>query len=147
MILPQVLCWVAIGYLSVANVLNLYIPVVRSIEPPETDYTAVTDFLEENGYLLAYATFENANTMTIISNGRVRVAPVASIGRMDCCKWLSSQSWYPPYVAQEQTTAYIVTESQMPEFAFFLSEKEEQVKKVQQIGKFHIYVSDYNYVN
>lgn len=145
MIVPQILCLMAVGYLSAANMINLYIPMIRSKEPPKTDYVAVVEFLEENNYLSAYATFENANTMTVISNGSVKVAPVASVEKMDSCKWLSSKNWYPPYVAKDQTTVYVVTESQMPEFEVFLSGKEEQVKKVRQIGKFHLYISDYNY--
>lgn len=147
MVIVQILCCGAIGYLTVANIANIYMPMLKSEEPPRSDYVAVTDFLEENEYLSAYASFENANTMTVISDGKVKVAPVASLEKMNICKWLSSRNWYPPYISEKQTTAYVVTDSQMPEFSIFLSGKEEQVKKVKQIGKFHIYASSYNYTS
>lgn len=143
----KLFAWIAIGYLSIVNVIDLYVPIMGSEEPPENDFIAVTDFLEKNGYSLAYATFENANTMTVISNGRVKVVSVASVEKMDICKWLSCTSWYPPEVSRNQTTAYLITENQMPEFQFFLMNKDGAVREVDQIGRFHIFVSDYNYVN
>lgn len=139
--------WIVIGYLSMVNMIDLYVPMMGSEEPPENDFIAVTDFLEKNGYFLAYATFENANTMTVISNGRVKVVSVASVEKMDICKWLSSTSWYPPKVSRNQTTAYLITENQMPEFQIFLMNKDGAVWEENQIGKFHIYISDSNYVN
>lgn len=145
LILAKVMCWGAVGYLMISNFLNLYVPMIKSKEPPENDFGAVVEFLEENEYLSGYATFENANTMTLLSNGKVKVSPVASVEKMDICKWLSSKSWYPPEVPRNQITAYIVTESQIPEFEVFLQGK--KIKKAQQVGKFYIYVSDYNYAN
>ncbi len=139
--------WIAVSYLAVANIVNLYLPMIGSKEPPESDFFMVADYLEENGYLLAYATFENANSMTVVSNGKVKVAPVASMERMDICKWLSSTKWYPPEISRDQVTAYLVTESEMPEFQLFLEGKDSLVEEAEQIGKFHIYVSDYNLVN
>ncbi len=105
----------------------------------------MTDFLEEKGIGLAYATFENANTMTVLSKGRVQVASVASVERMDICKWLSCTNWYPPEAPRNQVTAYLVTESQMPEFMLFLKDKE--IQEAEQMGRFHIFISDYNYTN
>ena len=96
---------------------------------------------------VVYYTFENANSMTLISNGRVQVAPVASTARMDICKWLSSSEWYVPVQPYHSMTAYVITENEMEEFRQFLKEKEETVSKAGQIGKFNIYVSEYNYSN
>lgn len=141
------LVWVAVGYLSVTNIINLYVPIMGCKEPPENEYIEVTNYLEENGYSLAYSTFENANTMTVISNGRVKVVSVASVERMDICKWLSSTNWYPPEISRSQTTAYIITENQMPEFQQFLMNSDGVVWEADQIGRFHIYISDCNYVN
>lgn len=96
---------------------------------------------------MAYATFENANSMTVIADGKVQVVPVASVDKMDICKWLSSSEWYVPAKPYHSTTAYVITESEMEEFEQFLEGKEETVSKVGQIGKFSIYVSEYNYSN
>ena len=41
----------------------------------------------------------------------------------------------------------VITENEMEEFRQFLKEKEETVSKAGQIGKFNIYVSEYNYSN
>lgn len=141
------LAWVAVGYLSITNIINLYVPIMGCEEPPENEYIEVTNYLERNGYSLVYATFENANTMTVISNGKVKVVSVASVERMDICKWLSSTSWYPPEISRNQITAYIITENQMPEFQHFLTNSDGVVWEADQIGRFHIYISDYNYVN
>ena len=141
----KLLAFVAAGYLILANLMHLYLPMTGSKELPETEYTAVTDFLEEKGIGLAYATFENANTMTVLSKGRVQVASVASVERMDICKWLSCTNWYPPEAPRNQVTAYLVTESQMPEFMLFLKDKE--IQEAEQMGRFHIFISDYNYTN
>lgn len=141
------LAWVAVGYLSITNIINLYVPIMGCEEPPENEYIEVTNYLERNGYSLAYAIFENANTMTVISNGKVKVVSVASVERMDICKWLSSTSWYPPEISRNHITAYIITENQMPEFQHFLTNSDGVVWEADQIGRFHIYISDYNYVN
>lgn len=133
--------------LAVLHIYQVYCPVFCAKEPPETESLQVVRFLEENNYSMAYATFENANSMTLISNGRVQVAPVASTARMDICKWLSSSEWYVPVQPYHSMTAYVITENEMEEFRQFLKEKEETVSKAGQIGKFNIYVSEYNYSN
>lgn len=133
--------------LSVTNIYQIYIPAMKSAEPPETDAYRVVRFLEENECLTAYATFENANMMTVLSDGKVRVAPVASVSQMDICKWLSSEEWYPPNVPYQQKTAYIITEAEQEQFNIFLSDEAKSVEEVKQIGKFKIYISDFNYAN
>lgn len=133
--------------LSVTNIYQIYVPALKSAEPPETDAYRVVRFLEENEYLTAYATFENANMMTVLSDGKVRVAPVASVSQMDICKWLSSEEWYPPNVSCWQRTAYIVTEAEQEQFHIFLRDKENSIEEIKQIGKYKIYISDFNYAN
>lgn len=133
--------------LAVLHFYQLYYPVFHAKEPPETENFQVVRFLEENGIVMAYAAFENANSMTVIADGRVQVAPVASVAKMNICKWLSSSEWYVPAQPYHNTTAYVITESEMEEFEQFLEEKGETVKKAGQAGKFSIYVSEYNYSN
>lgn len=137
----------AVIILSVTNIYQIYVPILKSEEPVDTEAYRVVSFLEENDCFAAYATFENANMMTVLSNGRVRVAPVASLSQMDICKWLSSKDWYPPNVPLGQRTAYIVTEAEQQEFLVFLNDKAENVKEMKQIGKYKIFISDFNYAN
>ncbi len=138
---------IAVIYISVTNIMNLYVPAIKSEEPSISDIYKVASYLKENDYTIAYASFENANTITVLSNGSVRAAAVASVEEMDVCKWLSCKDWYPPEIARDQTTAYVITEAEMPEFENFLGNKGEKIKEIQQIERFHIFVSDYNYVN
>lgn len=133
--------------LALLHVYQVYYPVFCAKEPPETENLQVVRFLEEKDIRMAYATFENANSMTVIADGRVQVVPVASVDKMDICKWLSSSEWYVPAKPYHSTTAYVITESEMEEFEQFLEGKKETVSKAGQIGKFSIYVSEYNYSN
>ena len=131
--------------LAVSNIHSVYFPIMKSSEPPETDCYQVAEYLEENQYYLAYATFENANTITALTNGNVLVASVASTEKMDICKWMTSTKWYPPEIARDQVTAYVVTETELPDFMNFVNGKD--IQEVQQIGNYHVFASEYNYVN
>lgn len=132
---------------AVSNIAQMYLPVFQSEEPPLTEEYEVTAFLEEKGLSTAYATFENANTMTVLANGSVRVYPVASMEKMDICKWLASTDWYCPNVPFKQKTAYIVTDAEKDSFAAFLEDKDVILDEAGRIGRYTIYVSDYNYSN
>ena len=132
---------------SIINIWNVYRPIIASKEPPTTDHYKVGRYLEENDYNIAYASFENANTITVLTNGEVRVAPVASVERMDICKWMSSTAWYVPNVPKIGKTIYIITEKEQELFDVFLEEHKEHMRCETQIGKFILYSSEYNYSN
>ena len=55
------------------NVHTVYQPILKAEEPTASDALEVVNYLEENGYEMAYSTFENANKMTALSNGKVNV--------------------------------------------------------------------------
>lgn len=133
--------------LALTNIYQIYLPVYKSGEPPCSDAYEVVCYLEENEIFTAYADFENANTMTTLSNGKVRVAAVASVAKMDICKWLSSTEWYPPNQPYDCVTAYIVTTAEENEFRQFMEGKEGTIREVEKIGKYVIYISDFNYAN
>lgn len=136
---------ILITVLVVINIYTVYLPIMRETEPPATEAYEVGKYLEENSYFTAYATFENANTITVLTNGRVRVASVASVDKMDICKWMTSTDWYVPNVPFEEKTAYIITESETSKFSEFLKEHEEEVRFETSIGKYLIYTSDFNF--
>lgn len=131
--------------LATINIYTVYAPVLERQEPPRTEAYEVSKYLKESGYDMAYATFENANTMTILSNGAVRVAAVASVEKMDVCKWMTSTDWYVPNVPYEHPTAYIITESEKDFFEKFRDLHQSDIEFDVQIGKYLIYVSDYNF--
>ena len=51
--------------------------------PDKSESYEVVRFLEENNFPISYSTFENANMMTVLANGKVRVA--AGIGADTYC--------------------------------------------------------------
>lgn len=131
--------------LAAAHFVDIYLPILRAEEPPVNDFYEVVRFLEENELQTAYSTFENANTMTVISDGEIRVASVNSVSEMDVCKWMTSTDWYVPNVPFESETAYIIPESRMEDFEQFLQSHEEDLQFETRIGRFLIYSSDYNF--
>jgi hypothetical protein len=128
-----------------ANINTVYLPIIRSQEPPASELHEVGNYLIENDYHTAYATFENANTLTVLTNGKVQVSAVASVEKMDICKWMSSTDWYVPNMPFEDKTAYIITKAEAESFAVFLETHKEEVEFAASIGKYSIYTSNYNF--
>lgn len=133
--------------LAVINFSQVYLPVIRSQEPPASDTKDAAEYLAEQGYTKAYAAFENANAMTVLSGGKVRVAAVNSVSQMDICKWLTSTGWYVPNVPYEETTAYVITEAEMEDFKKLRDEHGNEFRYLTKIGKYYIYSADYNFSN
>lgn len=127
------------------NVHIVYMPIISSQEPPATEAYEVGKYLEKKDYQTAYATFENANLITVLTNGKVQVASVASVDTMDICKWMTSTDWYVPSMPYKERTAYIITESEMGLFQEFLKEHDGEIDFSQKIGRYSIYTSDYNF--
>ncbi len=140
---------VVVGFLIAAfvaaNIYTVYLPIIRSQEPPASELHEVGNYLIENDYHTAYATFENANTLTVLTNGKVQVSAVASVEKMDICKWMSSTEWYVPNMPFENKTAYVITEAEAESFAVFLETHKEEVEFAASIGKYSIYTSNYNF--
>lgn len=131
--------------LLILQIASVYLPIMKSEEPPRNEVYEVGRYLMENQYAVAYANFENANTITVLTDGAVRTAAVSSVAKMDVCKWLSSSDWYVPYVPYESRTAYVITETEKESFEIFYDRHHEEIQFDTQIGKFLIYVSDYNF--
>ena len=137
--------YVTILLLFIFQVYTIYKPIIQSEEPAQTPAYEVCQYLKEHGYQTAYATFESANTMTVLSGGTIRVAAVASVEKMDICKWLSSTEWYVPNMSYRSRTAYIVTETENELFERFYNQHRDDIQFMTQIDKYLIYVSDYNF--
>lgn len=103
------------------NIHTVYQPILKAEEPTASDALEVVNYLEENGYEVAYSTFENANKMTALSNGKVNVYAINSFETMDICKWLTNADGYPEDgIADQDGVVYIVPEVRMEEFERFL---------------------------
>lgn len=141
------LIFLTVSVIAVSNLIAIYIPIMKAKEPPQTAEYEVARYLEENNLPTGYSTFDHANNLTVLSNGKVRVAAVASLDKMDVCKWLSSADWYVPNVPYEERTAYIIPEARMDEFSEFLALHEKDMQFETQIGNYFIYSSSYNFSN
>lgn len=123
---------------------SVYLPIIQTAEMTD-ERNAVVEYLKENNCTIAYATFENANSMTVLSDGTVTVAAVSSLERMDACKWLSSSGWYVPNIPFDEKTAYIVTEAEQEAFNTFLEAHKEEIWYETQRGKYLVYMSEHNF--
>lgn len=129
----------------ILHLIKVYVPILKSTDLVNDPRYHVVQYLEENDYTRAYSTFDNANTMTSMCNGRVQVSPVASFEKMDVCKWMSSTEWYCPNVPFEERTAYIVSEYFLGDFEKFQGKHPNEVEFETKIGQYYIYGSEYNY--
>lgn len=134
----------AIAVLAKGNYDRNYYPMVMDKSFENSEYIQVGEYLLQEGYEIAYADFERANTITVYNDGKIQVAAVNSFTDMSVCKSLSSRKWYVPNVPAESKTAYIVTPYRMAEMEEFLKEHEDVILK-HQIGIYSIYGADYNY--
>lgn len=141
------ICMVLVLGIFILHYNKIYIPIMMSEEPPVNDIRQVVEYLDEQGFKQGYATFGHANTMTVYSNGHIRIAAIDQPAKMNICKWMSSTDWYVPNVPFEERTAYIITERELEEFQTFLDKYGDTVEKEIQIGIYHIFSSDYNYSN
>lgn len=106
--------------LLVESITLFYIPVFKS-DNTDSEHYKIVKRLEEDGYSWGYSTFNNANTITLISNGNVCIAPVDSLTKMNILKWLSSRNWYAPNTPSNQKSAYVVPLQLKQDFDGFLS--------------------------
>lgn len=132
--------------LVLCNIKDIYFKMVGASEPPQTDAYEVVAYLEKNDLPVAYSTFENANKMTVLSNGRIHVYAVNSLEEMKECKWLTSTDWYPPEMPYEQRTAYIVPNTLAEDFQRFMDSGGDLNCRLEtEIGTYSIWVSECNY--
>lgn len=76
-------------FLSSAKTFYSYITVDKNAPRRE-----VAEFLAENDYDFGFATFENANVITELTNGEVEMANIWNIDDMDFFKWSSPVKYY-----------------------------------------------------
>ena len=105
----------------------------------------IARWMEDNGYEYGYSTFNHANTITVMSNNKVKVRAVNSMSELEGAKWLSDKTWYPPLKSSEGPTCYIVSESNAEDFECFLAAKQPTVVEEIKIGDFEVYVLDHDY--
>ena len=134
--------------IAVSNLISIYVPIMQAGTIPQLVDYEIVKYLEENNFQIGYSTFDHANNLTVLSNGRFRGAPISSMDKMNVCRWLSSSDWYVPNVPYEERTAYIIPDAEMEKFLKFQEAHKEDIKFETKIEDFYyIYSSDYNFSN
>lgn len=131
--------------LAVERFFCVYAPILKREEPVQDDIYRIARYLEDRELHTVYTTFENANVITVLTNGKIRGAAVDSVSDMAICRWLTSTEWYVPNVPFEEETAYVIPESMMEEFEEFLAAHGDDMKYETQTGDYLVYSSDYNF--
>lgn len=134
-----------IVFIFAGNCQRVYYPMVCDKSYKNSEFALVGEYLIQEGYEYAYSGFEQANCITVMTDGKIQVSAIDSFEDMRICKWLTSKKWYVPNVPKESKTAYVVTEYRLEEFAPFLEEHAKDLEFKTKIGIFNIYGSDYNY--
>lgn len=120
------------------HITTVYSPILKAQEPTPSDALEVVRYLETNGYTEAYSTFESANRMTALSDGRVNVYALNSFENLDMCQWLTSREWYPEDgIADQSGTICIVPEERLAELDG-LKERGIEYDSLEQVGSYWI---------
>ena len=123
-----------------------YSALIKGDNSAGTDEYKVVEWMRDNGYEYGYATFDFANTITVMSNNDVKVRSINSFREMEGCKWLTDSVWYPPTKDTAGETCYIVTENTEGDFKTWMADNNPQVIKSQKLGRFMVYVLDHDYI-
>lgn len=134
-----VIMLITAGIIIGIKVYTVYRPILKSEEPTASDALEAAKYLEKNGDDMAYFTFENANKMTALSNGRVNVYAINSFATMDICKWLTDRNGYPENgIVDQDGTVYIVPEACIGEQAGRMQADGEEYQLWANIGTYEI---------
>ncbi len=140
-----ILCTVLISVYSVFAIIDFYDVLISGDNSKNSDAYKVTEWMQENGYEYGYATFDNANMMTVLSNNQVKIRAVNNLADMEGCKWLTDTTWYPPVKSTEGETCYIVNEYTNEDFNKFLEDYDADILNVENLGYYTVYVLDHDY--
>lgn len=119
------------------------LPVLRQ-ETVRTEWTEITDWMQENGYYYGYSTYDTSNAMTGACNGNVQVSAVAELDTLEICKWLTDRSWYVPEVSENTKAAYIIPRNRREEFQVQLDEHADLIL-VMETESYYVYAAPHNY--
>lgn len=131
-------------WMAIINIGTVYIPVINNPKDEESPMPQIADYLEVQGFKNGYATFEYATPITVFSQGNVWICPVATVEKMNICKWMTCTDWFVPNAPVDQQTVYIIKESEMDGFQSFLENSPYPCDFETQIGEFYIYSSPKN---
>lgn len=122
-----------------------YTELIAGDNSSNSDEMKIAEWMQDKGYEYGYTIFDNANTITVISNNAVKIRAVNNMKDMEGCKWLSDVTWYPPTKSTDGATVYLVSESAKFDFDAFLKERNPVIVDSCEIGRYMVYVLDHDY--
>lgn len=111
----------------------------------EDTYAQIADTMVAHNVTKGYATFDWANTITVVSNDTVQVRPVNNMKDLEGAKWLANATWYPPYADAGQKVFYITTSYTDDMFMDSARDRNIQILETIRINDFILYMTDIDY--
>ena len=110
------------------------------------ELTQIVSCIEDHNCQFCYSSFNNANNLTVISNGKVQGAAIADFSKLNINKWLTSTDWYCPNADYNAPTAYL-----MPKYADYSFDKmcsmHNDISIILETDNYILYYSPHNYSN
>ena len=110
------------------------------------ELTQIVSCIEDHNCQFCYSSFNNANNLTVISNGKVQGAAIADFSKLNINKWLTSTDWYCPNADYNAPTAYL-----MPKYADYSFDKMcsmyNDISIILETDNYILYYSPHNYSN
>lgn len=137
---------VVVGIVTIQNWKSIYYPVITEKDDQHSEQNQIVACLEEKNCKYCYTSFENANSLTVLSNGKVQGAAIDDFSEMNISKWLTSTDWYCPNAEYDAPTAYLITASAQESFDGFMSEHND-ITILLETENYKLYYSPHNYSN
>lgn len=132
-------------FYGATSALVFYDALIVNDHSAETEYARIADWMTENGYEYGYSTFDHSNTITVISNDKVKIRAINNYKDREGAKWLTDSTWYPPTKDSSGATCYVVSKPFDSEFAEFQKAENPKVIDKKEFDYFTVYVTDRDY--
>ena len=110
------------------------------------ELTQIVSSIEDHNCRFCYSSFNNANNLTVISNGKVQGAAIDDFSKLNISKWLTSTDWYCPNADYNAPTAYL-----MPKYADYSFDKmcsmHNDISIILETDNYILFYSPHNYSN
>lgn len=142
----SILLIVVVSVVTIQNWISIYYPNIAQNGDSHSEQTEIVACIEENNCKYCYTSFENANSLTVLSDGKVQGAAIDDFSKMNISKWLTSTDWYCPDAEYDLPTAYLITESTQESFDEFMSNHTD-ITLLLETDNYKLYYSPCNYSN
>lgn len=124
--------------ISVYQMNYVYYPIVSSEEPIQNSDYEVAKSLVDRNIKMACSTFEHANTIMCLTDGKVIVRAIDSMEQMNPCQWLTNKEWFTRF--NNTPVAVIATDNTVMDFENYLANNDIIVNEKYDIDIFHIFI-------